>query len=73
MCTSAGTVAAVFDRESGELRRRRLSGRGEEVAAFAAGLPGPVRVTYEAGPTGFRARARLEAWRVSSVWCVRRG
>jgi hypothetical protein len=32
---------------------QRLPGRSEEVAAFAAGLPGPVRATYEAGPTGF--------------------
>src|SRR4051794_41217307 len=48
----SGTVAAILDHESGELRRRRLSGRSEEVAAFVAGLPGPVRATYEAGPTG---------------------
>src|SRR3954447_864981 len=49
----SGTVAAVLDRESGELRRRRLPGRAVEVAAFVAGRPGPVCATYEAGPTGF--------------------
>lgn len=45
------TVAAMIDRESGELTRQRLSGRASEVAQFVAGLPGPVRVTYEAGPS----------------------
>jgi transposase len=55
------TVAAVLDRESGELRRQRLSGRTDEVAAFVAGLEGPVRATYEAGPTGFALARRLEA------------
>ena len=28
------TVAAIIDRESGELRRQRLSGRAAEVAAL---------------------------------------
>jgi hypothetical protein len=46
----SGTVAAVLDADSGELVRRRLSGRGEEIAAFLAALPGPVRASYEAGP-----------------------
>ena len=31
---AAGTVAAVIDRESGELRRQRLSGRVSEVCEF---------------------------------------
>ena len=57
----SGTVAAMIDRESGELRRRRLSGSGAEVAEFVAALPGPVRATYEAGPTGFALARRLEA------------
>src|SRR5688572_30383922 len=56
-----GTVSAVLDRDSGELRRRRLSGRGEEIAAFVADMPGPVRASYEAGPTGFALARRLEA------------
>ena len=66
----SGTVAAVIDRESGELRRRRLSGRSEEVAAFVAGLPGPVRATYEAGPTGFALARRLEAAGVDCLVCA---
>lgn len=56
-----GTIAAVIDRESGELRRQRLAGCAEEVSAFVAGLEGPVRATYEAGPTGFALARRLEA------------
>jgi hypothetical protein len=41
----SGVLAATLDRDSGELRVRRLPGRSEEVAAFAAALPGPVRAT----------------------------
>ena len=57
----SGTVAAMIDRDSGELWRRRLSGRVSEVAEFVAGLEGPVCATYEAGPTGFGLARRLEA------------
>ena len=50
----AGKVLAVtVDRESGEMCSRRLSGRTSEVVEFCAGLAGPTRVAYEAGPTGF--------------------
>jgi transposase len=66
----SGTVAAVLDRESGEVWRRKLSGRGEEVAAFVAGLPGPVRATYEAGPMGFALARRLEAADVDCLVCA---
>ncbi|MGH2944556.1 MAG: IS110 family transposase [Solirubrobacteraceae bacterium] len=60
-------VAATVDRESGELGVRRLSGRTAEVVAFCAGLPGPTRVAYEAGPTGFALARALEA---AGVGCV---
>src|SRR5680860_1178100 len=60
-------VAATVDRVSGELAVRRLSGRTEEVVAFCAGLPGPTRVAYEAGPTGFALARALEA---AGVGCV---
>src|SRR4051812_10854065 len=66
----SGTVAAILDHESGELRRRRLSGRSEEVAAFVAGLPGPVRATYEAGPTGFVLARRLQSVGVACMVCA---
>src|ERR1700709_1983621 len=64
------TVAAIIDRESGELRRQRLSGRASEVAEFVAGLQGPVRVTYGAGPTGFALARRLEATGVDCLVCA---
>jgi transposase len=67
---AAGTVAAIIDRESGELRRQRLSGRASEVCEFVAGLAGPVRVTYEAGPTGFALARRLEAVGVDCLVCA---
>jgi hypothetical protein len=41
----SGVVAAVLDRDSGELGVQRLPGSSDEVTAFAAGLQGPVRAT----------------------------
>ena len=59
---AAKVLAVTVDRESGELCSRRLSGRTSEVVAFCVGLPGPTRVAYEAGPTGFTlARALVDA------------
>jgi transposase len=64
---AAKVVAVTVDSESGELRATRLPGTTSEVVAFCAALPGPVRVAYEAGPTGFGlARALGEA----GVGCV---
>ena len=60
-------VAATVDRESGELGVRRLSGRTAEIVAFCAALPGPTRVAYEAGPTGFALARGLEAVGVGCV------
>ena len=68
----SGTVAAIIDRGSGELRRQRLSGRAVEVCEFVAGLEGPVRATYEAGPTGFALARRLQAAGVD-CWSAPRG
>lgn len=50
---AAKVVAAIADSESGELATQRMGGVTEQVAQFCAGLPAPVRVAYEAGPTGF--------------------
>jgi transposase len=47
------THAAAIDVLTGELRRSRFGGNSDEVVSWLAQLPGPVRVTYEAGPTGF--------------------
>jgi transposase len=66
----ASTEAAFIDRDSGELRRQRLSGRASEICEFVAGLPGPVRATYEAGPTGFALARRLEAAGIDCLVCA---
>jgi transposase len=63
----AGVVAATMDRESGELRVCRLPGETSKVVEFCAGLPGPTRVAYEAGPTGFALSRALGA---AGVACV---
>jgi transposase len=63
----ASVFAASMDRETGELRVRRLPGETSEVVAFCAGLPGPTRVAYEAGPTGFALARALSA---AGVGCV---
>ncbi len=58
---AAKVVAALADSESGELAVRRMGGATEQVAGFCAGLPAPVRVAYEAGPTGFGLARELAA------------
>ncbi len=50
---AAKVVAVCVDAESGELTTRTLPGATSKIVDFVAGLPGPVRVAYEAGPTGF--------------------
>ena len=65
-----GTRAAVIDTASGELRRQKLSGRSEEITGFVMGLEAPVRVTYEAGPSGFALARRLEAAGVDCLVCA---
>ena len=64
---AASVLAASMDRESGELAVRRLPGQTSAVVEFCAGLPGPVRVAYEAGPTGFGLARALQA---AGVACV---
>ncbi len=46
-------VAAVLDAESGQLQTFGMGGDPGAAAGFCAGLPCPVRVVYEAGPTGY--------------------
>jgi transposase len=56
------TLAGVLDAASGELLVRRVSPRSEETVAWLQSLPQPVRVAYEAGPTGYGlARACAQA------------
>jgi transposase len=46
-------VAAVLDAETGQLQTFTMGGESATAAGFCAGLPRPVRVAYEAGPTGY--------------------
>ena len=64
---AAKVVACVVDAESGEMTTHRLPGDTEKVVAFCAALPGPTRVAYEAGPTGFGLARALHA---AGVGCV---
>jgi len=55
------TVAGVLDASTGELRSLRVPTSLDETVGWLRGLPAPVRVAYEAGPTGYvlaRACAR---------------
>jgi transposase len=60
-------IAVTVDGESGELRMQRLSGKTSEVVEFCCSLPGPTRVAYEAGPTGYGLARALET---AGVGCV---
>src|SRR5437868_13754603 len=46
-------VAGVLDGGSGELRSWRAPTLPAETVAWLQRFPGPVRVAYEAGPTGY--------------------
>ncbi len=61
-------LASVLDARSGELRTQRVPATYEQTVAWLAGLPRPVRVAYEAGPTGYGlARACAAAEIVCTV------
>jgi transposase len=61
-------VAGVLDAASGELRTLRVATAVDETAAWLGRLPAPVRVAYEAGPTGYGlARACAAAGIVCTV------
>jgi transposase len=64
---AAKVVGCVVDAECGEMVVRCLPGQTCEVVAFCAALPGPVRVGYEAGPTGF---VLARALRAAGIECV---
>src|SRR6476646_2097035 len=50
---AAKIVAAVLDADTGELKSFAMKGDTLAAAGFCAGLQQPVRVAYEAGPTGY--------------------
>lgn len=55
-------VAGVLDAGTGEVRTLRVPSGQEGTVEWLKSLPAPVRVAYEAGPTGYRlARACEEA------------
>jgi transposase len=54
-------VAGLVEEQSGELRVKRVPHRTEELVGWIGQLADPVRVTYEAGPTGFGLARALEA------------
>jgi len=60
-------VAAVLDAETGQLQTFAMSGETAKVVAFCAGLPRPVRVAYEAGPTGYGLARELAQRRVECI------
>src|SRR5437773_3037712 len=61
-------VAGVLDAASGELWTERVPAASEPLVVWLSGLPQPVRVAYEPGPTGF-ALARVPGRGPgSSVW-----
>src|SRR5947208_173443 len=64
---AARIVAAVLDAETGEIAFFALTADVEKTAGFCAGLPRPVRVAYEAGPTGYGLARELAKRRVECV------
>ena len=46
-------AAAAIDGQTGELFRATLTPSFDQIRSWVWGLPGPVAVAYEAGPTGF--------------------
>src|SRR5262245_26253873 len=59
-------VAGVIDAVSGEVQSLRLS-PGDGTVAWLKTLPGPVRVAYEAGPTGYGLARACGAAGISCV------
>ena len=54
-------AAAAIDGVTGELFQTKLTPSHEHIRSWLQGLPGPVAVTYEAGPTGFDLYRALNA------------
>jgi transposase len=60
-------LAVTVDGVSGEMRSRRLAGTTAEVVEFCSSLPGPTRVAYEAGPTGYGLARALQT---AGIGCI---
>lgn len=59
--------AVTMDAVTGEICSRGLPGETAKVVEFLAGLPGPTRAAYEAGPTGYGLARALHA---AEIGCV---
>lgn len=64
---AAKVVAAILDSETGELRFQRLGGESAPVVRLLSSLEGPVRASYEAGPTGYGLARALDG---AGIQCV---
>jgi transposase len=60
-------LAEAVDWDSGRVFCQRLVPTNEAVLAWVGGLPGPVAVAYEAGPTGFGLARAFDA---AGIRCV---
>ena len=60
-------VAVGLDGLTGEVLKARLGPEAPEVLAWIRQLPGPVRVVYEAGPTGFGLARALIAENINCL------
>jgi len=60
-------VGCALDGDTGEVFERRLTPDRGEIAAWLNDLPGPVAVTYEAGPSGFGLARALNG---AGIACV---
>jgi transposase len=58
---ASSVVAAAIDGDTGELFQERLTPSYDHITAWLRQRPGPVAVTYEAGPTGFGLYRHLTA------------
>ncbi|MGP5165595.1 IS110 family transposase [Arthrobacter rhombi] len=54
-------LGCAIDQRTGEIKRQRLAANNAGVVDWVRGLSPPVRVVYEAGPTGFGLARALEA------------
>jgi transposase len=60
-------VAGVLDAETGQLQTFQMNGETGRATEFCAALPAPVRVAYEAGPTGYGLARELATRGVECV------
>jgi transposase len=64
------TQVASLDRETGELRFRRVTGPPRQALGYLEGLAAPVVATYEAGPVGYGLARAAEGGGVEVRVCA---